>query len=337
MPNDKISILMPCYNTEPFIEKALDSILAQTYQNWELIAVNDGSTDNTIEILHTYQKKDNRIIVIDKERSGCAAPNANIALEHATGDFIFRCDSDDWLSPDLLEKLMERQNETEADIVLPDLCFVHDDSFKTWTMIGIVKSWGKTPDDEDRSSILSGKEALRLSVFWNIHGVAMCKASIIQKQRYCEEGMNGDEFSSRMFFYLANKVAFSEGTYFYRQHSNSITKKVSPRFFDTYKTSYKLEKFLIENKFEPKLISKLNKHRFSQFNYHVKMFNRFYSQFNEKEKRCISAMIEEERSLLKSFYTLQDYFFRKETINSVKYLIIFHFIRIKYKKIRYSQ
>lgn len=318
MPDDKISILMPCYNTALFIKKALDSIIAQTYQNWELIAVNDGSTDNTLEILHTYQKKDKRITVIDKERSGCAAPNANIALEHATGDFIFRCDSDDWLSPDLLEKLIARQKETGADCILPDCCFVHDDTSKNWAMIGIVKSWGKTPEVEDRSPILSNKEALRLSVFWHIHGVAMCKAAIIKKQRYCEEGMNGDEFSSRMFFFLSNKVAFSEGTYFYRQHAASITKKISPRFFDTYKTSYKLEKFLIENNFEPKLIRKLNKHRFALFDYHIEMFNRFYSQFDECDKKRISSMIEEEKSLLERFYVLKDYFFRKETINGIK-------------------
>ena len=67
---DKVSIIVPCYNAEKYLKKCLDSIINQTYSNIEIILVNDGSKDNTLKILSDYEKKDNRIIVIDKENTG---------------------------------------------------------------------------------------------------------------------------------------------------------------------------------------------------------------------------------------------------------------------------
>ena len=90
---DLISIIMPVYNTGKYLEHCLNSIINQTHKNWELIAVNDGSTDNSPEILKTYAEKDNRIIVLEQENQGQAVAR-NKALDIANGEFISFVDSD---------------------------------------------------------------------------------------------------------------------------------------------------------------------------------------------------------------------------------------------------
>ena len=166
----KITIIMPCYNCADFIYRSIESVLNQTYLNWELLCINDMSTDNTLDILNQYAQKDKRIKVFNrKKRIGKAAPNCNYALEKATGYFICRLDPDDDISTDYLEKLIKRQQETNADIVIPDCCFVYpSNSNKNWTMAGILKRWGKTNKKINRDIILTGRQACELSLNWRI-------------------------------------------------------------------------------------------------------------------------------------------------------------------------
>ena len=109
-----VSIILPVFNAEGFLPQCLDSILRQTYQNWELIAVDDGSKDGSIEILKFYEKRDNRIHIISKENEGVSIAR-NIALEHAHGDYIYFVDSDDIVMPEglmILVKAMESNKTT---------------------------------------------------------------------------------------------------------------------------------------------------------------------------------------------------------------------------------
>ena len=99
----KVSAIMPAYNAEQFIRSAVDSILAQTYEDFELIILNDGSTDNTQSIIEAYS--DPRIRLINKENSGVAS-TLNLGLEEARGKFIWRHDADDISLPRKLEKEM---------------------------------------------------------------------------------------------------------------------------------------------------------------------------------------------------------------------------------------
>lgn len=109
-----VSIILPVFNAERFLPQCLDSILRQTYQNWELIAVDDGSKDGSMEILKSYEKRDNRIHIISKENEGVSIAR-NIALEHAHGDYIYFVDSDDIVMPEglmILVKAMESNKTT---------------------------------------------------------------------------------------------------------------------------------------------------------------------------------------------------------------------------------
>lgn len=104
--NDKISVIMPAYNASQFIREAVESILNQTYDNLELIVVDDGSTDDTLKILAEYQAKDQRIMVIQNDHGG-ACKARNTAMHAASGEWIAPMDADDIAVPNRLEKQLE--------------------------------------------------------------------------------------------------------------------------------------------------------------------------------------------------------------------------------------
>lgn len=100
----KISIITPAYNAEKYIEETINSVLKQTYNNWELLVIDDCSTDNTTELVKKYATKDSRIKLVQVFKNGGVAKARNIGLENATGRYIAFIDSDDLWKPDKLEK-----------------------------------------------------------------------------------------------------------------------------------------------------------------------------------------------------------------------------------------
>ena len=113
----KISVIIPVYNVEKYLDKCLESLINQSFTDMEFICINDGSTDNSLEILNRYAKKDNRFIIIDKKNEGVSKAR-NIGLENATGDYIMFLDSDDAYAPDLCEKVVEKIKTENPDIVV---------------------------------------------------------------------------------------------------------------------------------------------------------------------------------------------------------------------------
>jgi len=112
---DKISIIIPVYNVEPYIRKCLDSVINQTYRNLEIICVNDGSTDGSGKICDEYAAKDNRIKVFHKVNGGLSSA-LNVGLENFKGSYLGFVDSDDWVEPNMFEVLYESLKNSEAHI-----------------------------------------------------------------------------------------------------------------------------------------------------------------------------------------------------------------------------
>ena len=106
MSNYRISIIVPCYNGEEFLRETLDCLQKQTIEDWECIIVNDGSTDNSIKILHEYEAKDSRYKVIDKENEGPSVAR-NVAIAASSGKYILPLDADDLIAPSYAEKAIE--------------------------------------------------------------------------------------------------------------------------------------------------------------------------------------------------------------------------------------
>lgn len=114
---EKVSIIVPAYNCEKTIEKCLDSIINQTYRNTEIIVINDGSKDNTINILKQYAKIDKRIKLIDRENSG-VSKSRNIGIEASSGEYISFVDADDWLEPNMIEIMVNNIKNEKVSFVV---------------------------------------------------------------------------------------------------------------------------------------------------------------------------------------------------------------------------
>ena len=121
-----ISIVIPVYNIERYLNKCLDSIINQSFKDFELILINDGSTDNSGEICDHYAQKDSRVKVIHKDNGGVSSAR-NIGLDQAKGEWITFVDSDDWVHEDFLKKRHELAIAENADVAYCDLELVYSD------------------------------------------------------------------------------------------------------------------------------------------------------------------------------------------------------------------
>ncbi|MBS5190333.1 MAG: glycosyltransferase family 2 protein [Lachnospiraceae bacterium] len=121
-----VSIIIPIYKTEKYLRRCIESVLEQTYKKIEVILVNDGSPDNSLNICEEYEKKDSRVHIVNKKNGGLSsARNAGILV--ATGDYITFLDSDDYLKLDAIESLFQVLEKTNADISYIHETIVNDE------------------------------------------------------------------------------------------------------------------------------------------------------------------------------------------------------------------
>lgn len=122
-----ISIILPCYNVEKYIARSIETVLAQTYTDFELLVIIDGSPDSSKQIAEKYAQKDNRIKVYEKPNGGLSDAR-NYGLERATGEYIYFMDSDDWIEPDLLADNLKIIEDEKLDLVI--FGYIQDDENK---------------------------------------------------------------------------------------------------------------------------------------------------------------------------------------------------------------
>lgn len=243
-----VSIIMAVYNTAPYLDKCLQSIITQTYLDWELICVDDGSTDNSFSILSAYKDKDNRIKVIQIPHCGVHAKVMNIAMQYVTGDYVYSIDSDDYMSADLLSKLYNKIIQEKADLALPDMIRVD----KEGNILSQLKGCCGKYD-----VVLTGKEALVYSLNWQIHSLGLWKSDIFRDITADEEGFSL-EYTSRERFLQCNRIVFDDACYYYVQHSNSITQRIGPRKFYYVMLDVKVLELLKRNNFPVELLLNYN-------------------------------------------------------------------------------
>lgn len=112
-----VSVVMPAYNAERFIEEAINSVISQTMPDWELIVIDDCSTDNTYQIVAKFAEKDKRIHLLANKENMRVARSRNKGLDVCHGEYVALLDSDDYYKPEMLQKMVERAEETKADII----------------------------------------------------------------------------------------------------------------------------------------------------------------------------------------------------------------------------
>jgi glycosyltransferase involved in cell wall biosynthesis len=244
-----ISIFMPVYNGELYLHSSINSIINQTFKDFELVCVDDSSTDNSYSILNELAVSDSRIRVFQKPNGGIVPKSWNYVLPFLKGDNIIYMSQDDLMSNDNLEKMIIRQLETGADCILPDMVYYHEDKLDNITLVGV---------DGNRDIILTNKEAVALSLKWEIHGFALWKKKIIKDEYFPEDSFDSDEYMTRKFLLKSNKVAFCSGTFFYRKDNpDAITKSYSIKNYFSILKNLRILKLLYENDFDSTITDEL--------------------------------------------------------------------------------
>lgn len=209
-----ISIIIPIYNVEKYLNKCIDSILNQTYSDLEIILVDDGSTDKSSEICEYYKEIDNRIRVIHKKNGGLSEAR-NVGIDIAKGEYIAFLDSDDWADENLYKRLYQLSQKYSSDI---SMC-----SFK-W-----VQNEKEVLNKIDEEIVYSNLEALNkiydknytnIIVAWN----KLYHRKLFDNLRYPVGKIHEDEFLTPILIHRANKISITnKELIYYRQNSNSIT------------------------------------------------------------------------------------------------------------------
>lgn len=234
MNNPNISVVMPAYNAMSFIADAVNSVLKQSLFNLELIVVDDCSMDDTWKIISRIAEVDSRLKIIKLEdNSGSAKYPREVAVNMASADWICWVDADDIIPYDYLEKLLLRQQNTDADIVCSQMiAFQNNINNVRYTLPDI--SLNNNGDD-----ILPGRVAVMKTIgSWslNANGFLVRKSLWSGTSLFLNRDanwMDADDVSTREMILSANKVAFSDAVYYYRIHSEAITKKLSVKKFHT--------------------------------------------------------------------------------------------------------
>lgn len=216
--NDLVSIIVPIYNVEKYLETCIESIINQTYKNLEIILVNDGSTDNSLTICKKYEKKDDRIIIIDKQNGGLSDAR-NAGTLKSKGKYICYIDSDDYVEKDYIKCLYNSIKTNKTDISQCCINYV-DDEGNFLKKIGYEKN--QVFDSKQLIIDTMEKNKLENTVVWN----KMYLSSIMKKHLFPKGKIHEDEYITYKVIYESKKVSMvSECLYNYRQQENSITNK----------------------------------------------------------------------------------------------------------------
>ena len=215
----KVSIIIPIYNVEKYFKCCLDSILVQTFQDWEAILVDDGSKDDCGKICDEYAAMDSRFRVIHKENGGVSSAR-NMGLDYARGEWITFVDADDWISSNMLQQMLDRADAEGADVVLADLAF----SFFKGDDIYMIADW----DNNKTASLNRYITSVWTCVWGGIHKRSLYEVYQLkcpQGIAYCEDF----HLMARLCYFAKKVVNIHQPFYHYRQQEGSVMHNLNKR------------------------------------------------------------------------------------------------------------
>lgn len=220
----RISVITPVYKVENYLRKCVDSILAQTFTDFELFIVDDGSPDNCGKIADEYEKQDSRIHAIHKENGG--APSArNAGIEKTTGEYYYFPDSDDWLEPTYLQELYDEAEKTGAELVISGFVMEYYENNKNKSYAVSMPEANYNNQQLVRSNLHKYFNNMMMAVPWN----KLYKASYIEKHGLRFPNLKWDDLHFNMDVIMdIEKVAISNSTgyHFFRSRPGSETTTV---------------------------------------------------------------------------------------------------------------
>lgn len=232
----KVTVLVAVYNAEATLPRALDSLISQSHRDWQAICVDDCSTDNSLNTLNDYAKRDSRIEVVALKENGGQAHARNIGFLSAKGDLVTFLDSDDWLAEDALQQMVATFSaHPQTDCVLFRVVNVFDTAEEEYEMPHFEK--------------LSGHDAFQKSLDWTIHGVYAARRALYERYPYDETcRVYSDDLTTHLHYYISREVRACPGTYYYWQNPASWTHRATVRRFDFLTAKERMRQYLLELK-----------------------------------------------------------------------------------------
>ena len=225
MPYEKplLSIIVPVYKVENYLQKCIDSILAQTFTDFELILVDDGSKDRSGQICDEYAEMDERVKVIHKENSG-PSDTRNRGIEQAAGNYFMFVDSDDYIAPTMVECLYQSILKENADIAACNFLYSFEDDrnqdFSTNIQWEVVSG----------AEIFYNRKNDRSCGYWTVVWNKLYKSKVFGKLRFRAGKYYEDEFWANDIYQMDIKmVTIPECLYYYRQHGNNSMKTTNSK------------------------------------------------------------------------------------------------------------
>lgn len=213
-----LSIIMPIYNAEKYMRDSIESILNQTYKNIELILIDDGSSDNSLEICNEYRKRDNRIKVKQIQNSGCAIAR-NVALKMIQGDYISFVDSDDIINKRMCEVLVKNLEENNADISICNFI----EFINNIPTLELKELKNELYNNEEAIENLNLKNKFTLALWSKVY-----RKELFDGEEFPNISSSSDNFIAYKLLYKSNKIVYCDFPfYYYRVNPNSITHKKS--------------------------------------------------------------------------------------------------------------
>lgn len=249
-----VSLVMPVFNASRYLAESISSVLNQSYEEWELVCVDDGSTDESHAMLKAFAKRDGRIKVFSQNNSGAASARRR-AIQEAKGSYIAYLDADDFLSKDFLEQTTSTALEYRADTVMPELMRVDADGVSG--LGSMSKSFGLSP-----GQVITPRDAFVRTFPWTVHGFNLYRSDLLKKYACSSladlNDFDSDEVITRYLLLFSDKIVVSSGRYFFRRNPNSTTQSFSLKKMSGLKSSQHLYDLALSNGFRSSDLSKVS-------------------------------------------------------------------------------
>lgn len=287
--DELISVIVPVYKVEKYLNQCVDSITNQTYKNLEIILVEDGSPDNCGRICDEYAKKDSRIKVIHKENGGVSSAR-NVGLNTSTGNWIAFVDSDDWIEKEYFEAMINQAKKENANVIL---CGYN----RIWkNNVEKVNASGETVNYTSKKYLINSLNPQT--------GFGFCHMKLIQREcigeiRFNENLVVGEDalFNIQISKNIEKAVFLKQPIYNYRNNSNSVVKRYDENYANKYLYSMKVNKeYLLKNYYEEEILQ--NYYNFVAYHVMLVAINYCYHPYN---------IVKNRRKLLKEVCNIKEF------------------------------
>ena len=300
MTSPKISVILSAYNEEKFIGNAIESLVNQTLEDIEIIIINDGSTDNTLEIINGYARKDSRIKVIDQENIGLGA-SRNKGMKIAGGEYVTFLDGDDWFTLDAFETAYNEAKSKDTDITMYQMINYDDETGRIYE-----NDWFNLNNlDESFDDVVFSPEKTKDFLF----DLSVSSCQKIYRNSFLKsidasfpEGIYFEDMPFFFYVYLkAERISIIRRHFYYRRkHDASITHVVDANYLDTVEAGCELMRRFIDNGF-------YEDYKFDLLAYKINGPRMALMDITEDAKEPLFNLIKEDYEKIKETEYYQDY------------------------------